>query len=153
MGLFSQIPEIGLDYTKLKDTIDTLTGETIRRRASHVILYDAATGGPAIATAGVIVQRTISGGTLTINSISVGQPLSATDYLCQSVQISSVRPDWTDNIGRIGVGDTNTWYSAIGPMGAQIIEAPIGGVLNLKNVIIYGSTVGDQIKFLVFNSV
>jgi len=153
MGLFSQIPEIGLDYTKLKDTVDTLTGETIRRRASHVILYDPATGGPAIATAGVIAQRTITGGSLTIDSTSAGKPLSATDFLCQAVQITSIRSDWTANTGTIGVGDVTTWYSSINPMGAQTIEAPGGGVLNLKNVFIYGSVVGDQIKFLVLNSI
>lgn len=111
--------------------------------------------GQVITQAGVttIAQRTITGGSLTIVNVSVGSPLSAIDYLCQSVQITAVRSDWTDNKGRIGIGDLSTWYSAISPMGAQTIDAPTGGVLNLKNVIIYGSSIGDQIKFLVFNSV
>ena len=155
MGLFSQIPGINLDYTKLQSTIDPLTGETIQRRATHVIMYDAATGGPVSAAPAAIpiVQRTLAGGSLTIDSLSVGKPLTPQDSLCQSVQITSIRSDWTANTGTIGVGNTTTWYSAINPMGAQTIEAPIGGVLNLKNVIIYGSVIGDQVKFLVFNSV
>ena len=100
-----------------------------------------------------IAQRTITGGSLTIDSVSAGKPLSATDYLCQSVQIVSIRASWADNTGRIGIGDATTWYSAINPMGVQILDAPTGGVLNLKSVIIYGSVIGDQVKFLVFNSV
>ena len=156
MGLFSQIPGISLDYTKLQSTIDTITGETVQRRAMHVILYDAATGGP-IATSptgpATIAQRTLGGGSITIDSTSTGKALSATDYLCQAVQITSIRSDWTANTGTIGIGNTTTWYAAINPMGAQTIDAPVGGVLNLKNVIIYGSVIGDQVKFLVFNSV
>ena len=153
MGLFSQIPGISLDYTKLAATIDTITGEPIQRRAMHVILYDAATGGPvAVGGGSGVVQRTIVGGSLTIDSVSAGKPLSTIDYLCQAVQITSIRSDWTANTGTIGVGNITTWYSALGPMGAQTIEAPIGGVLNLKNVIIYGSSIGDQVKFLVFSS-
>jgi len=100
-----------------------------------------------------IAQRTITGGYLTIDSVSAGKPLSSTDYLCQSVQITSIRSDWTGNTGLIGVGDTTTWYTAFRPMGAQILDAPAGGVLNLKSVIVYGSVIGDQVKFLVFNSV
>ena len=172
MGLFSQIPEINWDYTKLKETIDTLTGETIRRRAMHVILYDAATGNPIASIPGgstataaptttttttpmpvVVTQRVPAGGSLTIDSVSLGKPLSSVDYLCQSVQITSVRSDWTDNTGRIGIGDATAWYASLSPMGVQSIEAPIGGILNLKNVIIYGSVIGDQVKFLVLNSI
>ena len=104
---------------------------------------------PAAAT---ISQRTLSGGSLTIDSTSTGKAISTTDYLCQSVQIVSIRSDWTANTGTIGIGNTTTWYSALGPMGAQTIEAPSGGVLNLKNVIVYGSVIGDQVKFLVLNS-
>ena len=156
MGLFSQIPGINLDYTKLQSTIDPLTGETIQRRATHVIMYDAATGGPvsaAPAAIPAIVQRTLAGGSLTIINVGTGNPLTPQDYLCQSVQITSIRSDWTNNTGLIGIGDVTTWYSALNPMGMQTIDAPIGGVLNLKNVLIYGSAIGDQVKFLVFNSV
>ena len=99
-----------------------------------------------------IAQRTLGGGSLTIDSVSVGKALSATDFLCQAVQITSIRADWTNNTGTIGIGNLNNWYSAISPLGAQMVEAPIGGVLNLKNVFIYGSTVGDQVKFLILNS-
>lgn len=102
---------------------------------------------------GTIAQRTLGGGSITIDSATVGKALSATDFLCQAVQITSIRSDWTNNAGTIGVGNLTTWYSAIGPLGAQMIEAPSGGVLNLKNVIIYGSAVGDQVKFLVLNSI
>ena len=156
MGLFSQIPGISLDYTKLQATIDAITGETVQRRAMHVILYDAVTGGP-IATSptgpAAIAQRTLGGGSITIDSTSTGKALSASDYLCQAVQVTSIRSDWTANTGTIGIGNTTTWYSAVGPMGGLAIEAPIGGVLNLKNVIIYGSVIGDQVKFLVLNSI
>ena len=100
-----------------------------------------------------IAQRTISGGSITIDSTSAGKALSASDFLCQAVQITSIRSDWTANTGTIGIGNLTTWYSSINPMGAQTIEAPIGGVLNLKNVFIYGSNVGDQVKFLVLNSI
>ena len=100
-----------------------------------------------------IAQRTIGGGSITIDSTSAGKPLSASDFLCQAVQITSIRSDWTANTGTIGVGNVTTWYSSINPMGAQTIEAPVGGVLNLKNVFIYGSNVGDQVKFLVLNSI
>ena len=100
-----------------------------------------------------ISQRTISGGSITIDSTSAGKALSASDFLCQAVQITSIRSDWTANTGTIGIGNLATWYSAMGPMGAQTIEAPSGGVLNLKNVIIYGSNLGDQVKFLVLNSI
>lgn len=171
MGLFSQIPGINLDYTKLQATIDPTTGETIQRRAMHVIMYDAATGNPIASTPSgstatvaptttttapipvVVTQRVPAGGALTIDSVSLGKPLSAVDYLCQSVQITAVRADWTNNTGRIGIGDAAAWYSALSPMGVQSLEAPSGGVLNLKNVIIYGSVVGDQVKFLVLNSI
>ena len=99
-----------------------------------------------------IAQRTLGGGSLTIDSVSVGKALSTTDFLCQAVQITSIRADWTKNTGTIGIGNLDSWYSAISPSGAQMVEAPIGGVLNLKNVFIYGSTVGDQVKFLILNS-
>ena len=124
--------------------------------------YGAIVGGVRVDGSGQVVsqsgfatiaQRTITGGSLTIDSVSAGKPLSTTDYLCQAIQITSIRSNWTDNIGRIGIGDATNWYSAISPMGAQILDAPVGGVLNLKNVIIYGSVIGDQVKFLVFNSV
>ena len=149
------------DYTKLAETIDALTGKPVQRRAQHVILFDAVTGGPIVLNANgttappltTIAQRTLGGGSLTIDSTSAGKALSATDFLCQAVQITSIRADWTNNTGTIGIGNLNSWYSVLGPMGAQTIEAPSGGVLNLKNVIIYGSNIGDQVKFLVLNSI
>jgi len=124
--------------------------------------YGAIVGGVRVDSNGQVVtqsgtatiaQRTLSGGSITIDSTSAGKALSASDFLCQAVQITSIRSDWTANTGTIGIGNLTTWYSALGPMGAQTIEAPSGGVLNLKNVIIYGSAIGDQVKFLVLNSI
>jgi hypothetical protein len=100
-----------------------------------------------------IAQRHISGGFKAITATNTAIPLSDNNALCQSVQIIAVRSDWSDNVGRIGIGDVSGWYSALDPMGMQLIEAPPGGVLNLKNVFIYGNTVGDQVRFLVLNTI
>jgi hypothetical protein len=97
-----------------------------------------------------IAQRSISGGFIAISDVAA-KSLKSDNYFCQSVQITSVRRDWTDNIGRIGIGDASTWYSALDPMGMQLIEAPLGGVLNLKEVFIYGNAIGDQVHFLILN--
>lgn len=99
-----------------------------------------------------IAQRTISGGFIVINPAQ-GTPIKTSDYLCQAVQITSIRSDWTDNLGRVGIGDSIDWYAAFDAIGTQLIEAPSGGVLNLKNVFIYGNTAGDQIRYFVLNTI
>ncbi|MGL5062263.1 MAG: hypothetical protein ACRC62_19990 [Microcoleus sp.] len=99
-----------------------------------------------------LAQRSTPGGVVAIDPTK-GTPLKTEDYLCQAVQITAVRSDWTDNLGRVGVGDVDGWYAAFDAMGTQLIEAPIGGVLNLKNVYVYGNTLGDQVHFLVFNTI
>jgi hypothetical protein len=145
-----------LDYTKLKDIVDSATGLVTRRRAQHVILFDPATSTPVTslgATIPAIAQRHISGGFKTITATNTATPLSANDFLCQSVQITAIRLGWSDNTGRVGIGDSNGWYSALDPMGVQLIEAPPGGVLNLKDVFIYGNSIGDQVRFLALNTI
>jgi hypothetical protein len=70
-------------------------------------------------------------------------------YYCDSVQIQSARSDMTDNVARIGVGNTDDWGNVIEPGGGILsIDSPVNGVLDLSKIFIYG-TPGDQVSLLI----
>ena len=177
MGLFSQIPGISLDYTKLQATIDSTTGETVQRRAMHVILYDAS-GNPA-ATSGGSGGGGGGGGGLTatdsaqlalINTklIDVFSPgisaldlpaqasltttaraLMAAGQTCRSMQIQSIRPDGTANTGQIAIGTSTrqTLYLAPGEVWGD--SAPLGKLLDLSQIFVRSISAGDCITLVV----
>ena len=172
MGLFSQIPGISLDYTKIQATIDALTGETIQRRAMHVIMYDAATGGPVAVGGGggggltatdsaqlaLINTKLIdvfSPGTSTLDLptqaalTTTARALMGTGNLCRSMQIQSIRPDGTANTGQIAIGTSTrqTMYLAPGEVWGD--SAPLGKYLDLSQIFIRSLTAGDCITLVV----
>jgi hypothetical protein len=171
MGLFSKIPGIDWDYTRLKDAIDALTGETIRRRAQHVILFDAATGEPIVLNGNGTVSpadpqqlTTIADKLETIFPSGVSNfdiipqlPLTASaralmdvPTLCRTVQILSVRPDGSDNEGRIGIGDSDLQNIYIEPgLGGWGDSAPIGQKLDLSQIFVRAIVPGDCISLAV----
>ena len=171
MGLFSQIPEINWDYTKLKETIDTLTGETIRRRAQHVILYDAATGNPAATGGGggtvgdsamltSINNKLIDvfpPGTSTLDLpiqaalTTTARALMPAGQTCRSLQIQSIKPDGTPNTGQIAIGTSTrqTIYLAPGEVWGD--STPLGKVLDLSQIFVRALTAGDCITLVVRN--
>jgi hypothetical protein len=171
MGLFSKIPGIDWDYTRLKDAIDALTGETIRRRAQHVIVFDPITGEPIAFTSngpggltatdpavgnisnrlaeifpiGVSNFDTIELPALTTTKIS----LSTESLLCRSIQVQSIRPNGTDNTARIAIGDSaaQTFYLSPGDVWGD--SAPMGQTLDLSQIYVRALTAGDCISLLV----
>lgn len=171
MGLFSKIPGIDWDYTRLKDVIDALTGETIRRRAQHVILFDPATGEPIVLNGNGTVSpanpqqlttiadklESIFPSGISSFDILPQTPLTATaraltsdQTLCRSVQIFSVRPDGSDNIDRIGIGDSDLQIIYIEPgLGAWERSAPIGKMLDLSQIYVRAIVPGDCISVAV----
>jgi hypothetical protein len=98
-----------------------------------------------------ISQRSIGGGTATIGANGKAQ-LKESAFLCQGVQIQSIREDFSDNQNRIGVGDSSNWFSSIEPHQYQLIDAPTNGVLDLSKIYVYGVE-GDQVKYFFMNSI
>ena len=154
MGLFSQIPGISLDYTKIQATIDALTGETIQRRAMHVILYDAATGGPVASSSGG------GGGTTTPTPSTLDLPtqsaltttaraLMPVGTMCLSFEIQSIRPDGTFNTGLIAIGTATRQTLYISPGDAWNDPALFGKVTDLSQVFVRALTAGDCITLVV----
>ena len=173
MGLFSQIPGISLDYTKIQATIDAITGETIQRRAMHVILYDAATGGPVATTGGsggggltpsdsaqlaLINTKLIDvfpAGSSTLDLpvqaalTTTARALMGAGTTCRSLQIQSIRPDGTANVGQIAIGTATrqTMYLAPGEVWGD--SAPLGKLLDLSQIFVRSLTAGDFITLVV----
>lgn len=98
-----------------------------------------------------ISQRSIGGGVATIDNTGKAQ-LKDSAFLCQGVQIQSIREDFSDNQNRIGIGDSSNWFASIEPHQYQLIDAPANGVLDLSKIYIYGVQ-GDQVKYLFMNSI
>ena len=171
MGLFSKIPGFDWDYTKLKETIDTLTGETVRRRAQHVILFDPATGEPiALNSNGTVspanpqqlttiadkLEEIFPSGVSNFDIIpqapltTTARPLISVQTFCRSVQILSVRPDGSDNQGRIGIGDSGLQIIYIEPgLGGWGDSAPLGQMLDLSQIYVRAIVPGDCISLAV----
>jgi len=174
MGLFSQIPGISLDYTKIQATIDALTGETIQRRAMHVILYDAVTGGPVAVGGGgsggggltatdsaqlaLINTKLIdvfSPGTSTLDLptqsalTTTARALMGNGTICRSMQIQAIKPDGTPNTGQIAIGTSTrqTLYLAPGEVWGD--SAPLGKYLDLSQIFVRSLTAGDCITLVV----
>ena len=169
MGLFSQIPEINWDYTKLKETIDTLTGETIRRRAQHVILFDASTGGPIVLNANgttapaenpqltSINNKLIDvfpAGTSTLDLpiqsalTTTARALMASGF-CQSLQIQAIKPDGTPNTGLIAIGTSARQTIYVAPGDFWNDSTPLGKVLDLSQIFVRALTAGDCLTLVV----
>ena len=168
MGLFSQIPEINWDYTKLKETIDTITGETVRRRAQHVILYDAATGNPTAAggggTAGdsamlISINNKLIDvfppGTSTLDLpvqaslTTTARALMGAGTTCRSLQIQSIKPDGTANTGQIAIGTSTRQTVYLSPGEVWGDSAPLGKLLDLSQIFVRSLTAGDCITLVV----
>lgn len=166
MGLFSQIPGINLDYTKLQATIDAITGETVQRRATHVIMYDAATGGP-IAFGGTPADSpqltTINNklidifpsGTSTLDLpaqaslTTTARALMAAGQTCRSMQIQSIRPDGTANTGQIAIGTSTRQTIYVAPGDFWGDSAPLGKLLDLSQIFVRSLSAGDCITLVV----
>ena len=162
MGLFSQIPGIDWDYTKLKETIDTLTGEIIRRRAQHVILFDSTTGSPAApaesAQMAAVNAKLIDVFPAGVSSIDVpvqasltttARALMGSGQTCRSMQIQSIRPDGTANVGMIAVGTSTRQTVYLSPGDVWGDSAPLGKVLDLSQIFVRSLTAGDFITLVV----
>ena len=169
MGLFSQIPGIDWDYTRLKETIDSLTGATVNRRAQHVILFDAATGGPIVLNANGTTTPSEDPQLTSINNkliavfpsgtSTLDLPVQAaltttaralmTSGLCQSIQIQAIKPDGTPNTGQIAIGTATrqTIYLAPGEVWGD--STPLGKVLDLSQIFVRSLTAGDCITLAV----
>jgi len=160
------------DYTKLAETIDAITGATIRRRAQHVILFDATTGAPAATGGG-------GGGGLTpsdsaqlalINTklIDVFPPgtsvldlptqaaltttaraLMGAGTTCRSMQIQSIKPDGTANAGQIAIGTSTRQAMYLSPGEVWSDSAPLGKLLDLSQIFVRSMTAGDCITLVV----
>lgn len=171
MGLFSADT---WDYTKLRDLVDNLTGATIRRRAQHVIVFDPATGNPlsftsdgggGVAVADPRLDRLVEirdrldsvfpAGVSSLSapaSIALGTtavPLSAQPFLCRSVQIQSVRPDGSDNAGRIAIGDATRQTIYLAQLGTWGDSAPMGQTIDLSQIYLRSVVSGDFASVLV----
>lgn len=167
MSIFGKIPEINWDYTKLKETIDTLTGETIRRRAQHVILMDAVTGGPAASGGGgstgdsamltSINNKLIDvfpAGTSTFDlpiqaALTTTARALMTSGTCRSIQIQAIKPDGTPNTGQVAIGTATlqTIYLAPGEVWGD--STPLGKLLDLSQIFVRSLTAGDCITLVV----
>ena len=162
MGLFSQISGISLDYTKLKETIDAITGELIQRRASHVILFDSATGAPAApadsSQMAAVNNKLIDVFPSGVSAIDVpvqaalattARALMTAGNTCRSMQIQSIRPDGTPNVGMIAVGTSTRQTVYLSPGDVWGDSAPLGKVLDLSQIYVRSLTAGDFITLVV----
>lgn len=159
------------DYTKLRETIDTITGAIVRRRAQHVIVFDPITGEPIAFTSngsggltaadpavgnisnrlaevfpiGVSNFDTIEQAPLT----TTARALSPTSSLCRSIQVQAIKPNGTDNTARIAIGDSaaQTFYLSPGDVWGD--SAPMGQTLDLSQIYVRALTDGDCISLLV----
>lgn len=159
------------DYTKLRETIDAITGSIVRRRAQHVIVFDPITGDPIAFTSngsggltaadpavgnisnrltevfpiGVSNFDTIEQAPLT----TTARALSPASSLCRSIQVQSIRPNGTDNTARIAIGDSvaQTFYLSPGDVWGD--SSPMGQTLDLSQIYVRALTAGDCISLLV----
>ena len=167
MGLFNLDT---WDYTKLKEIVDSF-GVVVRRRAQHVIVFDPITGEPIAftsngsggLTAGDPAVGNISNrlaevfpiGVSNFDTVeltpltTVARPLSITSQLYRSIQIQSIRPNGTDNVARIAIGDSaaQTFYLSPGDVWGD--SAPMGQTLDLSQIYVRALTTGDCISLLV----
>ena len=162
------------DYTKLAETIDALTGATIRRRAQHVILFDAVTGAPAATGGGggggggltpsdsaqlaLINTKLIDvfpAGTSTIDLpvqaalTTTARALMGAGTTCRSLQIQSIRPDGTPNTGLIAIGTTTRQTIYVAPGDFWNDSTPLGKLLDLSQIFVRSLNAGDCITLVV----
>ena len=153
MGLFSQIPGIDWDYTKLKETIDTFTGETVRRRAQHVILMDAVTGGPAATGGGSTGDSSLLTSTFDLPAqvalTTTARALMPAGQTCRSLQIQAIKPDGTPNTGLIAIGTTTRQTIYVAPGDFWNDSTPLGKLLDLSQIFVRALTAGDCITLVV----
>jgi len=146
------------DYTKLAETIDAITGATIRRRAQHVILFDAVTGAPAATGGGgggggTAVATTPTPSTLDLPTqaalTTTARALMPVGTMCLSFEIQSIRPDGTFNTGLIAIGTATRQTLYIAPGDAWNDPALYGKVTDLSQVFVRALTAGDCITLVV----
>lgn len=158
MGL---IPGIDWDYTKLTETIDTLTGAIVRRRAQHVILFDSVTGAPAapaestqMAAVNAKLADVFPPGVSTLDvpvqvALTIAaRSLMAAGQTCRSMQIQAIRPDGTPNVGMIAIGTVTRQTIYVAPGDFWNDSAPLGKVLDLSQIFVRSLTAGDFITLV-----
>lgn len=159
------------DYTKLRETIDSITGAIVRRRAQHVIVFDPITGEPIAFTSngsggltaadpavgnisnrladifpiGVSNFDTIEQTPLT----TTARPLSPSPSLCRSYQIQAIKADGIYNNSPIAIGDQSLQTSYIEPGLFWGDSAPMGQMLDLNQIYVRATTTGDSISLNV----
>ena len=164
------IPGFDWDYTKLAETIDAITGATIRRRAQHVILFDSTTGNPATtggnggltpsdsAQLALINTKLIDvfpPGTSTLDLpvqaalTTTARALMGTGTTCRSLQIQAIKPDGTPNTGLIAIGTTTRQTIYVAPGDFWNDSPPLGKVLDLSQIFVRALNVCDCITLVV----